>query len=761
MNETTEMTPEEKDAQEARLESLARTLLAKRSEAIEHRAASGIEKHWREWQRAFDGVDGTVGKDGMLDFATGEAWLPNLKNQQRRSKVIVNIIRGKCETAEGRFSEIQLPSDDRNWGLLNTKVPQSVSKPSVVAGLVSQPQQPPEDPMAQDPQVPPKPPVDQAKSIKDDLEKRRSGMEEEIDDQLSECGFNGESRKVIRSAVRFGTGILKGPNVIKTISRAWTRQTDESGTTYVLQSAENLKPASKWVSNWDVYPDPNCGNEPKRGAYIWERDHILPREIKNLKGIPGYKEEQLAKVLQEAPKRTTVDIDKGGTYQAKTSSLTKGAPYERWEYYGDIDREDLEAMGCQCDEALGDTISACVVFINDVPVKAANNMLDTGELPYDFFQWVEIEDSPWGMGEPGKIIWQQRIITAAWREMMNNAGASSGPIVIMGEGVEPEDGDWTLSGNKVWIDTTENGDVSKAFRQFQLTNNQAELEKIILLALKFTDLESGTPALAQGEKGSSPETLGGMQMLMAAADTTRRNQVKHYDDHITRPHITRYYHWNMMYNDKEEIKGDFEVDARGTSVLLVRDQTAQSLMQILSLRADPEVNLQVDWGKTIRQLFQALHLDVLKPAEEVEAERAKVQPTPPVQVQVAQVREQGAMAREQLKAKELADHAAADAAMAMEDHKIKTSEAEKERQNKIALAMINEQMQSIELSSVEKQVLDKIKAELAKTSMSLSVQKDLSLASHTVDLHKHATPQVAKPAFEPRGRAPNGQAFTK
>lgn len=626
----------------------------------------------------------------------------------------------------------------------------------------------------QDQQNPqPKPPVDQAKAEKDDLEKRRSGMEEEIDDQLSECGFNGESRKVIRSAVRFGTGILKGPNVIKTVRRAWVKQSDESGTAYVMQSAENLKPASKWVSNWDVYPAPHCGNDPKRGAYIWERDHILPREVKNLKGIPGYQDRQLAKVLDEAPKRTTVDIDKGEAFHAKTSSLTKGAPYERWEYYGDIEREDLEAMGCRCDQALGDTISACVVFINDIPVKAVNNMLDSGELPYDFFQWVEIEDSPWGMGEPGKIIWQQRIITAAWREMMNNAGASSGPIVIMGEGVEPEDGDWTLSGNKVWIDTTENGDVSKAFKQFQLTNNQAELEKIILLALKFTDLESGTPALAQGEKGSSPETLGGMQMLMAAADTTRRNQVKHYDDHITRPHIGRYYHWNMMYSDKEDIKGDFEVDARGTSVLLVRDQTAQSLLQILSLRADPEVNLQVDWGKAIRQLFQARHLDVLKPAEEVEAERAKVQPVQPVQVQVAEINARNRLELEQLDDKDAADHAAAQASLEMARQNFEARENELDRQNKLAVAVIDERMKSTELTSVERQTLNKIKAELAGKSMSLNVQQQLSreamaqaddhtAAQHRVDLHKHRNPpQVARPAVEPKGRAPAGQAFTK
>ena len=742
------------EAKEARLEALTRSLLSKRDDAVSHRSATGIERMWRESQRAFDGIDGSTGKADMMDYATGEAWLPNQRNQQKRSRVIINIIRGKCETAEGRFSEIQLPSDDRNWGLLTTRVPQASVKHGMLQPPMQSPGQPPDamQPTATQPN-----PEKQAKA---DLEKRRSAMEEEIDDQLSECGFNGESRKLIRSAVRLGTGILKGPNVVKSTRRAWIEQTDESGSTYVMESVENLKPASKNVSVWDVYPDPHCGSNPKKGAYIWERDHILPREVKLLKGVPGYQEQQLAKVLAAPPVRTVVEIDKGGL-ETKTKNLVKGAPYERWEYYGDIDKNDLMAMGCECSD-LGETVSACVVFINDIPVKAVNNMLDTGELPYDFFQWVENEDSPWGNSEPMKIIWEQRVLTAAWREMMNNAGASSGPSIVMGQSVEPEDGDWTIQGNKVWLDTSEVGDVSKSFQQFQIQNNQKELEAIIMLALKFTDLESGTPALAQGERGSSPETLGGMKMLMDGADTNRRNQVKHYDDQITRPHIARYYHWNMQYNENQEIKGDFEVDARGTSVLLVKDQTAQSLMQILQLRADPEVNLQVDWGKAIRQLFQARHLDVLKPIDEVEADRAKIQPQPPYQVQVAKIREQGQLEREKLESKQVNDRIAAETSVTMEKLKVEVSEAEKDRQLELVVQQVTERIKSMELTGAKEISLDSLKAMLAATSMKLGVTKDLAVASHTVDVHKYKNPvpkPVISPVIEPAGRANPGNSF--
>lgn len=746
-----EQIPTQEDMDE-HLQSLATSILKKRDDAIEARASCGIERKWREAQRAFDGIDGTVSKTDMLDFATGDAWMTGQANQAKRSKVIVNIIRGKCETAEGRFSEIQLPTDDRNWGLLNTKVSEASVKEVPQQGMVAQEQQPAP---GQQPAQQPAQPVDQAKAKKDDLDKRCAAMEEEIDDQLSESGFNGECRKVVRSAIRLGTGVLKGPSVIKSTRKAWVEKTDQTGTVFVMNTVENIKPASKWVDCWNVYPDRHCGNDIQKGAYIWERDHILPREIKNLIGIPGYNSRQLALVLQEEPVRTAVTVNKGNNNQITSTSIGKGSPYEKWEYHGDVDRDDMAAMGCYCPDDLGPNISACIVFINNRPVKAVRNTLDTGDLPYDFFQWVETDDDlPWGMGEPLKLIWQQRIITAAWREMMNNAGASSGATLVMGKAVIPEDGDWTVQGNKIWIDESEEGDVKKAFAQFQTTNNQAELANIINLALKFTDLESGTPALAQGEKGSAPETLGGMQLLMQGADTTRRHQVKMWDDHITRPHIGRYYHWNMQYNEKNEIKGDYEIDARGTSVLLVKDQAAQSLLQILQLRGDPEVNIQVDWGKTIRQLFKARHLDVLKTPEEVEIARKKQAEQPPPEdprIAAAKIAVEGKLKSEEMETKQLADRTVAEARMALE------------RQNHEAR----------ENTEDRKDTADELKAKLADTVMKLKMQErlaaaaqaqvdDHAVAQHRIDLHLNkqvATPQVAPGAVEPVGRAKNGQAF--
>jgi len=756
-------------ARQERIEALAESLLTKRDEAIAGRAATGIERTWREDQRAFEGLDGAASKAEMTDYATGEAYGTKNTTTQRRSKVIVNIIRGKCETAEGRFTEIQFPTDDKNFGIDSTPVGELASPMDKPEGIVQgNAQAMPEDQgNALTPQAPQAPSEEaEAKAKKDEFKKRAAAMEDEIDDQLEECDYNAECRKVARSAIRLGTGVMKGPNIVKTTRRAWIEQKDSDGSVHTLKVVENLNPASTSRDIWNIYPDPHCGDNPKKGAYIWERDHLLPRELRALMGVPGYNRQQIARVLREDPLRTIVQLDKGNNQQVKASSISRGAPYERWEYNGDVDKDDLIAMGIKLDEDSDESISACVIFVNNHPIKAQLNTLDSGELPYDFFPWVQIDDSPWGMSEPRKLIWQQRIITAAWRAMMDNAGDSSGAQIVIGRNVRPEDDVWEVTGKKIWIDDSEEADVKKGFQQFQIQNNQVELQNIINLALEFMDLESGTPRQAQGQQSTTgTKTLGELQILMQGADTTRRRQVKQWDDLITRPHIGRYYHWNMMYNPKPEIKGDFDVIARGTSVLIVKDENAQKLMQIMQLRNDPDAAVIVDWEKVIKQLFESQHLDVIKDDDaikEARAQQAQQQPPADPRIEAANIAAKGRSEVAGISAKTKEDEILADTQVRMEELKIDDVNADEDR--KLKDKEINGKL------SAEN---DKLKAKLAEVTMNLQVQQkenqlaraqqdDHVVAGHTMknEDRKQAQKQIADTPVEPAGKAPDGEAFS-
>jgi hypothetical protein len=132
------------------------------------------------------------------------------------------------------------------------------------------------------------------------------------------------------------------------------------------------------------------------------------------------------------------------------------------------------------------------------------------------------------------------------------------------------------------------------------------------------------PLIAQGEQGAHiTQTAGGMSMLMNSANVIFRDVVKNWDDDMTTPMIRRFYDWNMQFNPKEEIKGDMQVEARGTSALLVRElQSANLMMMTERWSSHPVLSLALKVYDTMRMTVQSLSInpdDVLGTRDEFEA----------------------------------------------------------------------------------------------------------------------------------------------
>ncbi len=732
------------------IESISMQLLKKRDIAVAFRAASGIERRWREDEAMFEGnLDSGIGKTSMIDYATQEA-PARLSNQPARSMIEINVVRNKCETAEGRFADIMLPVDSKNWALKVTPVPQ------ITQALKDE--RPARKKDSAEPLVDPDgEQITMADIARKDFERASDSMtlmEKEIEDQLTECNFNSENRKLIKASCRLGTGILKGPNIVKRINKSYQRKVDESGdSVHVLTAVEESRPASEAVSCWNLYPDPDTTEDVKKTmGYIFESGNIRSKELVDLIGVPGYDEKQIRLVLAEPPTRTVVEPDKSNKqFKTKQLSGTTGDLYEIWYYYGDLSRDDLQALDIDVSttpEAL--MLSVAVVFVNEHPIKVMLNPLDSGDLPYDFFQWTQISDSPWGIGLTRMMFWIQRMINGAMRAMMDNAGDSSGVNVILGSGIEPVDGKLELTGKKLWRYTgsdPEDIDVRKLFNQFQVANNQTDLESIIDLAFKFLDLETGVPMIFQGEQQKMPETLGATNIMVDASNVSLRSRVKIFDDQITDPHLTKYYHWNMQYNEKEEIKGDYAVDARGVSALYQREQYIQTLMQIMPFKNDPDFKLRIDWDKALKEMFASLGLNILKSETDYKKalkEEGKNQPPPDPKIQVEQLRAKSDI--EELKAKEK---------MKTAELKAKSDEAQKQRDHETNLAMIQRDIKMMDFATKKDISLDNVKAKLSDTTMKLKTQAALSKDE------TNPAPQVSTPVVEPPGRAADGKAYTE
>lgn len=721
------MTEEElQERMEERLQSFGYNMAQQRDQWVRDRYSYGVDKRWIEDEDQYNCKD-NIAKAASQMMTSVEQGYPVTTQMAKphRSTVYIGLTRQKTNAAEARLADILLPTDDRNWGIDPTPDPELMGMTKNDGVLIDQRTgQPAMNADGQPMRI-----KDVARATMEVARKKAESMQTVIDDQLVECDYNGELRKVIHDAAKLGTGVVKGPIVTNRTRKAWQPYTDNTGATvYMIEFLEERTPASFRVDPRLVFPDPGCGEDIHTGKGIYEMRKLTAKQVRELAKQPGYMKNQLRKVLEEGPKRSATFQELKDEEQRDIARDT----YELWEYWGEVEHEDLEACGMQMGEKDSlKTISACVVMINNTIVKAFLNPLEDGALPYDFYVWEKVSGSCWGYGIPYLMRAQQKVLNAAWRQMMDNAGVSSGPQIVMKPSViQPADKQWQLSSRKIWFATDDMDDVRKAFATFEFNSHQGELANIIKMAMELADQETGVPIIAQGEKGAAPDTVGGMQLLMNSANVVLRRLVKQFDDMITRPHIRRYYDYNMLYSEDEEIKGDFTINARGSSALLIRDIQNQSFLNLLAAGANPVYGVYLDTEKLFKKALQAQHIDpaeVFKSDEEIERikemQKNPQQQQPDPRIAAAQIRAQSDQMRVQ--AQNQGDMAELNTRLQL---------AKMSSDLRLQELAMSREIEMLKMANAQNLTLEQIKAKLADTAIRERGKKELFAAEQRLKL---------------------------
>ena len=162
-------------------EETSAELVKKRKEAVDGRANTGIEKQWEDDEEAYAGVD-AVSKNERLESTKADyAGYSGAKDSFDgvRSTAVLNITRLYVDSAAARCADMLLPTDDHPFGV----------KPT-----------PKRDVRLFGNQI----------SDEDNL-LRVQNADTCIKDWLTEGKWSNHARKVIESAARLGTGVIKGP----------------------------------------------------------------------------------------------------------------------------------------------------------------------------------------------------------------------------------------------------------------------------------------------------------------------------------------------------------------------------------------------------------------------------------------------------------------------------------------------------------------------------------------------------------------------
>ena len=694
---------DESPEEAARLQQVAALtslVVRRRKEAIDGRSRSGIETIWREDEDQYLGVDpGAQLAPSKDQYGTASS------DQPVRSTIVLNITQPKTDAAEARVIDMMLPVDNKPWGLKPTPIPELAQ-------------------MAQDteaqfmlPNGQAVPAAEVAKLALDQSQQAADAHEKLVEDQFVDCNWAQKVRGLIRSAARLGTGIMKGPVPHILQERSWQKM--DGSNVYELAIIERLVPWCDNVDVWDFFPDPNCGEDIQRGSYVIERDYLTERMLRDLMRsaeADGYIASEIAAALKEGPQRS----NRTERDDRRDSQRVDDETFEVWYYYGDIPKTDLHALGCGCADEEGTElhVSAILTLVNDRIIKATINPLETGEFPYQVMPWDRVPGEIWGRGVPRKVAVPQRITTAAARALMDNAGLSVGPQIIIDDmSVEPMDGRYEITGRKLWRFKLGGNarNAQEAMAVFNVPTMQAEISNIIEFGLRMADEVSGLPLLLQGERGSSPDTVGGMQMLMQSASIVLKRLAKQFDDYYTRPALRAWYNWNMQHSDDEAIKGDLQIDARGASELAARDQANQFLMVAGQFVGNPAFG--IDPKKLFKEMAGANHFDARKiqfTDEEIKQQQEQQPQMPPPQVAVAQI-------KAQTEQEKLQFHA---------------SENEKDRQFEAYMAQLDAELKQMEASGQQQISVANMRAKLADSAMKERSKQQL-LAAELVHANQY------------------------
>lgn len=835
------------------LDILSLAIADKRKEAIDARRASGIESIWLACEEAYLGVDDMnrheyTGARWSKATTMQGPLVANLPRQgDHRSTAYVPLTRRYVDAAAAKLCEIALPIDGKAFKFEPTPVPELVMSQDDMRQLVhpvhgpmmrarkpedanipvtaqngqeappAQPAPQPEQPQAVPPQGAPAPQgpqpapamglqppgpatdthvpltaADLAKEKIADAADKAEKAENRIYDWMVECNYPSEIRKLAHDSARLGAGALKAPYMEVQTNKALSRK----GNVTALQVVKKVVPAAKWVDLWNIFPDPSCGENIHHGDYILERDYLSPRMIRKLRGRPGYISSQIDKILEEGPNKSNVAEDDGTNHEP--NKVLNKHRYEVWYFMGLLTAEQMGIAKANGVEDLPDELIDChciCTLVNDSVIRVSLNPLESGEFSYHVMSWSRRAGFWAGMGPGEQVSMAQRTVNAATRALFNNAGVSSGVQIIMDRtAVTPADGNWAITPNKVWYMEPDaaNGDVRQAFGVTVIPNVGQQMQAIIDYGFKLAEEATNLPLMSQGQATDRmPDTFGAAELLNSNANTLFRALGHNLDDAITEPVVKQFYELLLLDPDvPDNEKGDFQINAHGSTAMVERAIQEQVMVQLLQLTQNPAFG--IDPKKAFAEYMKAKRLDPSK-FQYTKEEQAKIesqQQPPPVQIAVEQLKGQNAQALQQQKDQAELQRIAAEAqqeqqALAnggasphvvnasarIEQERIRAeasanvqasranaelARAEKEKeiaaqngQFRIQELSMQRELELLKYANEQKINLDNVRAQLAKSAIDSQTKRELSAAEielvqnegaqdRAVDLTKHA-----------------------
>lgn len=554
------------------MDALANTIVKKLKQRIANRASK--QEEWLECSHLYY---------GSMYANASYSETPFANSPSRKKRPDFNIVRTKVDAAIAQCIDMQFATTEKNWDLWPAA---NNTDPTVIT--------------------------------------RCQLMSDEIEAQLDECRYAYHSREAMRDRVTLGTGIMKGPQNTGKVVTTYTQET-MSGQ-WLSTPSVVYKPTVERVDPWFFFPDDTVSDPDKLGDAI----QVHPMSAYDLISYihhEGYEKAEIEATLKEKPDAYMEDSFVEYKKLIDANPALFKDKYCVIEYHGPIKKCDLKTAGIEpsYETPLDDYFGEIWIVNGRIIRIELENIEGSFETPYAISYWKRDPSSVFGFGHPLTMKDQQRVVTQTWHMILDNASISSGPqAAIQQRFISPADGEWEMGPRKVWYLTDPMMKVNDAIQFFDVPNVLQHLTPVLGMAREFSEEESGTSALAAGLESTQMGASATGDMLAMKNSTVLLDAAsEEWDDHITSKVIRRMYAWNMQYNTKSAIKGNYSIDVRSANEYKNKQMHIRDIEK-LSVEAgqNPHLAKWLNMDNLTNTRFSLMSLptrDILRSKEEADA----------------------------------------------------------------------------------------------------------------------------------------------
>ena len=414
--------------------------------------------------------------------------------------------------------------------------------------------------------------------------------EELINDQMAEGEWDDAFDGFIDDFVTFPAGFIRGHNLRRVSTLGWMEG-------WQAVKMQEIKPQWYRVSPFDMYPSADATTVDD-GAYIIERARFTRAHLNKLIGVPSYNTESIREVLSEHGQSGLRDWLWSDGERAELEGrghewLTRGQTIDALIYCGGAQGTTLLQWGVDPEEVedplMEYEVEATLIGRHVIRVKFNRDPLE--RRPYHKASFQPVPGSFWGQAIPELMADIQDVCNATARGLVNNLAIASGPQVeVYEERLDPSEDPTDMYPWKVWRtkDSSVTGN-NPAVRFFQPSSNAAELMAVYDKFEIRADDATNIPRYSYGNEkvGGAGNTASGLSMLMESANKGIKDAIRHIDRGVIRRVIEALWLHNMQYSEDQSIKGDVSVIPRGSSAMLIREQTHNMRAQFLQMTNNP------------------------------------------------------------------------------------------------------------------------------------------------------------------------------